>query len=55
MDFKGGLTYLIVGMGVGIGAYIAIQQMRNGNMQNTIGNAFNKVKSQAQNKLGNMM
>jgi hypothetical protein len=46
-----GITYMLVGMGLGAGALATYQQYRNGNLQRTV----QKMKGQANNKLENMM
>lgn len=68
MMSRGGWAYMLLGLGLGAGAMVAYQQYSNGNIQkmiNDIGNMGSKNttsinstagnKSQAQNKLGNMM
>lgn len=48
---KNQLTYMLVGVGVGMGALASYQQYRNGNMRK----AYNKLTNQAQKSQGNMM
>lgn len=48
---KNGLTYMLLGVGVGMGALASYQQYRNGNMQR----AYNKIANKAQKSNGNMM
>jgi hypothetical protein len=46
-----GLTYMLVGAGIGIGALMSYQQYRNGNMQR----AYTNLKNKTQKSQGNMM
>lgn len=48
---KKGLTYMLLGAGVGVGAFVSYQQYRNGNMQR----AYNKLANKAQKSQENMM
>lgn len=48
---KKGLTYMLLGAGVGVGALVSYQQYRNGNMQR----AYNKMANKTQKSLENMM
>lgn len=46
-----GLTYMLLGLGIGIGALATYQQYRNGNMQR----AYNKITNKARKSQENMM
>jgi hypothetical protein len=46
-----GLTYMLIGAGLGVGALVAYQQYTNGNMQK----AYNNLKNKTQKSQGNMM
>ncbi|MDD2469960.1 MAG: hypothetical protein PHI22_03440 [Bacilli bacterium] len=48
---KRGLTYMLLGVGVGMGALAAYQQYRNGNMKR----AYNNLANKAQKSQENMM
>lgn len=45
------LTYMLFGIGVGMGALASYQQFRNGNMQR----AYNNLANKTQKSQGNMM
>ncbi len=51
MEMRKGLAYMLVGMGLAAGAAAAYQKYGNGDLKNTV----SKAKTQAQNKLENMM
>lgn len=48
---KKGLTYMLLGVGVGMGALATYQQYRNGNMKR----AYDKMTNKAQKSHENMM
>jgi hypothetical protein len=51
IEMKHGLTYMLIGAGVGMGALATYQQYRNGNMQR----AYDKITNKTQKSQGNMM
>ena len=51
IEMRNGLTYMLIGAGIGMGALTAYQQYRNGNMQR----AYNNLANKAQKSQGNMM
>jgi len=48
---KNEITYMLLGVGVGMGALASYQQYRNGNMQR----AYNKLANKTPKSQGNMM
>ncbi|MFA5410069.1 MAG: hypothetical protein WC343_14945 [Bacilli bacterium] len=48
---KKGLTYMLIGIGVGAGALMSYQQYCNGNIKR----AYNKIANKAQKSQENMM
>lgn len=48
---KNGLGYMLLGVGLGMGALASYQQYRNGNLKR----AYDKMTNQAQKGQGNMM
>jgi predicted RNase H-related nuclease YkuK (DUF458 family) len=51
IEMRKGLTYMLLGIGVGMGALAAYQQYTNGNMTR----AYNKIMNKAQKSQENMM
>jgi predicted RNase H-related nuclease YkuK (DUF458 family) len=51
VEMKKGLTYMLIGIGVGAGALMSYQQYCNGNIKR----AYNKIANKAQKSQENMM